>query len=559
MRRPPFSSVASLLLGGLLCAGCRGIIREGPPRSEVRARQSEINRNAAAQAHFAAGIIHELNERSPDALNEFYLAAKASPRDQELLLEVSSRLMTGRQYDKALEVLSWLVASPDAPDLAYVRLGFVYSQLGQFSKSIEANRVAIRKLPRFLPVRQNLFLNYLQSKQPAAALQTLDEAATEPGTDPEFLINLAELYTNLGRQYPEQAEAARRRALEVLNRAAQRIPGNAPLQLKLADGFNLLGNNAGATKAYLELLNQPDLAGPLRDVLRAKLIDLFLRGNDHARAIALLNDILRDAPDNAMAHYFLGSIAFEEKRWNDAVESYQRALLFNPGFEQIQYDLAGAQIAAGRGADAVKTLETVQLKFPVSFPSEYLLGLAYHEQKKYPEALTHLTAAEAIARASETNRLNATFFFQLGATAERVGDRAASEQYFEKCLALAPDNAEALNYLGYMWAEKGEKLERARQMIEQALQLEPDNAAFLDSMGWVLFQSGQPRAGLEFLLKAVAKSDEPDPTLFEHLGDAYAALKEMDKAHEAWAKSLALESNETVRKKLEAGRSPQEK
>lgn len=559
MSRLHFPSAVGLLLGMLLLGGCRGIIREGPPRAEVRARQSEITRNAEAQAHFAAGVIHELNEESAAAFTEFYLAAKANPRDEELLLEVSSRLMTGRQYDKALEVLTWLTALPNPPDLAYVRLGFVYSQLGQISKSIEANRIAIRKLPRFLPVRQNLFLNYLQSKQPTAALGALDEAAAEPDTAPEFLINLAELYTNFGRQFPEHADAARQRALEVLNRAAQRITPNTALQLKLADGFNLLGNNAGATKEYLELLNQPNLAGPLRDILRAKLVDLFLRGNDHAKAIGVLNEILRDAPENALAHYFLGSIAFDEKRWNDAVESYQRALVFNPGFEQIQYDLASAQIAAGHGADAVKTLEATQQKFPVTFPSEYLLGLAYHEQKKYPDALNHLTAAEAIARASDTNRLTAPFFFQLGATAERVGDRPAAEQYFEKCLALAPDDAEALNYLGFMWAEKGEKLERARQMIERAVKLEPDNAAFLDSMGWVLFQQGQPREGLEFLLKAVAKSEEPDPTLFDHLGDAYAALKEMDKAHEAWAKSLTLESNETVRKKLDAGKTPQAK
>jgi tetratricopeptide (TPR) repeat protein len=539
-----------------LLTGCRATIREGPSRSEQRAAQTEIARRAEAHAHFAAGVVHQLNEQSVEAFQEFYLAARANPQDEELLLDVSSRLIEGRQFEKALEVLTWATALPEPPDFAYVRLGFVYAQLGQFDKAIEANRVAVRKMPRFLPVRQNLFLNYLQTKQPAAALQVLDDAAAVPEADPEFLINLAELYANFGRQYPDQADQARRKGQEVLNRAADKVAAGTSLQLRLADGFNSVGDSSGAIKAYLDLLNHGSVAAPLRDILRAKLVDLFLQGNDHARALEQLNEIIRDEPDNSLAHYFLGSIAFDEKRWADAIASFERALLFNPGLEQIRYDLAGAQIAAGRGADAVKTLEAAQQKFPVSFPGEYLLGMAYHEQKKYPEALNHLTAAEAIARAADTNRLNATFYFQLGAAAERVGDRAVAVQYFEKCLALAPDNADALNYLGYMWAEKGEQLDRARTMIERAVKLEPDNAAFLDSMGWVLFQLGQPREALEFLLKAVAKSDEPDPTLYDHLGDAYAALQQMDRAREAWAKSLTLESNATVKRKLDAGKSP---
>jgi tetratricopeptide (TPR) repeat protein len=549
-------TLAAALLAMLALAGCRTAVREGSPHGEVRAQNAAVARRAAAHAHYAAAIIHGLNERPTEAFREFHLAAQADPQDEELLRDVSSRLIEGRQFDLALEVLAWLTALPEPPDIAYVRLGFVYSQLGQYEKSIEANQIAIRRQPRFLPVRQNLFLNYLQTQRPVAALQVLDEAAAEPGTDTEFRINLAELYVNLGRQYPDQAGAARQRALDVLKRAAPGVATNTPLQLKLADGFNLLGNAEGAIKAYLNLLNQDSLAGPLRDILRAKLVDLFLRGNERARAIEQLHEIIRETPENSMAHYFLGSIAFDEKRWNDAVDCFQRALLFNPSFEPVQYDLASAQIAAGRGADAVKTLTTVQQKFPVGFVSEYLLGMAYHEQKKYADALNHLTAAEAIARVSETNRLNAGLYFQLGVAAERVGDRAAAVQYFEKCLALAPDNADALNYLGYMWAEKGEHLDRARTMIERAVKLEPDNAAFLDSLGWVLYQLGKPREARDYLLQAIAKTEEPDPTLYDHLGDACAALKEMDKAREAWAKSLMLESNETIRKKLGDSPSP---
>ena len=183
--------------------------------------------------------------------------------------------------------------------------------------------------------------------------------------------------------------------------------------------------------------------------------------------------------------------------------------------------------------------------------------MAYHEQKQYGDALKCLLAAEAIARSKETNRLNTALYFQLGATSERAGDRAQAEEFFEKSIALSATNAEALNYLGYMWAEKGEKLERAQSLIELALKIEPDNAAFLDSLGWVYFQRGKLPEAVETLLKAAtATTEEPDATIYDHLGDAYAALKKMDKAREAWAKSLSLDATDAVKKKLDDIKSP---
>src|SRR4029077_15474753 len=96
-------------------------------------------------------------------------------------------------------------------------------------------------------------------------------------------------------------------------------------------------------------------------------------------------------------------------------------------------------------------------------------------------------------------RLMDSFYFQFGAACERAGDFAQSEKYFEKCLDLAPNFSQAQNYLGYMWAERGEKLDRARDLIEKALKAEPKNAAYLDSMGWVLFKLQRPKEALDYL------------------------------------------------------------
>jgi tetratricopeptide (TPR) repeat protein len=182
---------------------------------------------------------------------------------------------------------------------------------------------------------------------------------------------------------------------------------------------------------------------------------------------------------------------------------------------------------------------------------QFLTGIAYARQKSYPEAIQHFTAAEVIAKASDPKRLNQTFYFQLGAAHERKGDLEEAEKYFQESLRLAPDFAESLNYLGYMWAEHGIKLEKARELIEKALKIEPKNGAYLDSMAWVLFKLNQPQQALEYMLKAVEQTDEPDPTVFDHLGDIYAALNQPDKAREAYKKALELEPSEQIKKKVE--------
>jgi Tfp pilus assembly protein PilF len=102
-----------------------------------------------------------------------------------------------------------------------------------------------------------------------------------------------------------------------------------------------------------------------------------------------------------------------------------------------------------------------------------------------------------------------------------------------------------------MWAEHGTNLDNARDLIEKALKAEPKNAAYLDSMAWVLFKIGKPKEALDYALKSVAAPEEPDPTEYDHLGDIYKALNQPDRAREAWQKSLSLEPNDAVKKKLE--------
>jgi tetratricopeptide (TPR) repeat protein len=226
--------------------------------------------------------------------------------------------------------------------------------------------------------------------------------------------------------------------------------------------------------------------------------------------------------------------------------------LLKPEFEEAYYSLALAQLAGNATSDALATLDKARNRFAPSFELELWSGLAYSRQKAYTEAARHYSSAESIAKAADPRRLTHEFYFEMGAAYERSGDIPQAEKYFEKCLQLSPNYAAAQNYLGYMWAERGTKLERARDLIEKAVKAEPNNPAYLDSLGWVLFKLHQNQEALKYLSKAIELSPEQDATLLDHLGDIYSALQQPDKAHEAWTKSLSLEPNEEIKKKLEA-------
>jgi tetratricopeptide (TPR) repeat protein len=291
----------------------------------------------------------------------------------------------------------------------------------------------------------------------------------------------------------------------------------------------------------------------LRERIHAKLAGIYLRGSDHKKAVEQLEAIVRDDPTNPEAYYYLGYIAYSEKKPAQAAEYFSKTIVLNPDFPDPYYELALSQISLNKPDEALDTLEKARKKFAQNYTLELFSGLAYGRKKDYKQAIEHYTAAEVIAKATDPSKLDDTFYFQLGATYERLGDFTQAEQYFEKCLQLAPDSAEAQNYLGYMWAEHDMKLDKARELIEKAVKSEPKNAAYLDSLGWVLFKLHQPQEALGYTLKAVELTEEADATLYDHLGDIYAALNQTDKARDAWTKSLSVEPNEQIRKKLGSG------
>jgi len=465
-----------------------------------------------------------------------------------LVLELARRFLQNQQAIKAVELLSKATASPRATGKMFAWLGRACAEAGKTDLAVKADLAAISRSPDLLLGYRNLFTIYQENRQPDQALKVLDEAAGRASEDPEFWLELAELYSSYQQLHPDQSQSIKPKVVAALDRAAALKPQSLLLTQKLADGYKLMGEFSRAEPLYLELLDRfPALPGT-----REKLADIYLRTARKDKAAEQLEAISRDNPRNEQAYYYLGNIASQEKRLSDAEDYFEQALTLKPEFEPVYYRLAEVKINLNKPKDALGLLDSARARFKRNFVLEFLTAVAYARLKEYAEAVRHFTEAEVIARAGEPDSLSYLFYFQSGSAFERNRNYAEAEKQFRKCLDLFPQFAEAMNYLGYMWADRGENLEEARRLIEKAVELEPANPAFLDSMGWVLFKLKQPREALGWLQKAVQHAKEPDPTLYDHLGDIYCDLRQLDKARDAWRKSLDLEPNDQVKQKLSA-------
>jgi predicted Zn-dependent protease len=176
----------------------------------------------------------------------------------------------------------------------------------------------------------------------------------------------------------------------------------------------------------------------------------------------------------------------------------------------------------------------------------------YLQDKRYSDAERLLLRAEnkRFKNAADTERLK----FQRAEVYEKQKDFDRAESVLKEILKENPNNPVALNYIGYMLADRGVRLEEALQYVKEALAIDPRNGAYLDSIGWAFFKLNDMQNAEKYLLEAdqFAKND---PTIVEHLGDLYYKTGDLQKAESFWMRSISIgtveEDIQKVRRKLE--------
>jgi tetratricopeptide (TPR) repeat protein len=552
-----------LVVGGLFLAGCASTPKAPspapvpaaqavvPPAKDAPLSKEAQEARAEALAHYATGVSYELKGEPEKALEEYFLSALADPTREDFTLDVARRLIRQKKAAQAVELLSKAAAMPGASGNIDALLGVSYAQDGKKNEALAASHKAVLKAPDQLQGYQNLFHLYLQSDQPKEALKALEDAAKVSNPDINFLVDLAELYVTYTRAKTGEIEKIKPRVVSLLEAAAKLNPENPIQRQRMAESYLAVGELQKGGEIFAKLLKQFGNQPTIRDSLRARLTEIYLRSGDRKKAAEQLEAILQNDPTNPQAYFFLAGISHDAKEFPKAAEYYEKVILLKPDMEEAYDDLALTYMAMDQAEKTIATLEKAKAKFKASFKQEFYTALAYSSLKNYAKAVRSMTSAELLAKSTEPKRLTHQFYFQMGAAHERNKDYEQAEKSFQESLRLNPDFSDALNYLGYMWAERGMKLDQALPLIEKAVKLEPDNGAYLDSLAWVLFKLGRTKEALIHINKAIEKTEKPDATLYDHLGDIYTALKQPNQARDAWRKSVSIEPNPEVQKKIE--------
>jgi tetratricopeptide (TPR) repeat protein len=283
----------------------------------------------------------------------------------------------------------------------------------------------------------------------------------------------------------------------------------------------------------------------------------------------------RKGPELSQVDGQLGYIAFLRKDYDAAVAAVAPYLVDADGLNQQAFNLL-AQVARDRErpADGLKVARAAaaKSKAPVvrATLGEFLLRSASEaersEGEKALDALAlesregALAAADAWQRlekygkaadtaraALETYREDPDLLFRLAASLEREKKTAESVAAFEQLLQVRSDHAPGLNYLGYMWADRGENLPRALGLIKKAVELDPGNGAYLDSLGWAYFQMGELDLA-EKNLREASELTPDDPTIEEHLGDVSEKRGDVAAARKHWNRALTLKPEDSGKK-----------
>ena len=172
-----------------------------------------------------------------------------------------------------------------------------------------------------------------------------------------------------------------------------------------------------------------------------------------------------------------------------------------------------------------------------------LLASLYRKAKDYQKAIATLQEVAVL------DPKNDQVQFQLGALYDEIKNKDKTVEHMKKAIELNPQNAPALNYLGYTWAEMGVRLDEAEELILRALKVEPNDGFYIDSLGWVYYQRGDYRRAVEQLERAVELTVD-DPTITEHLGDAYEKVGKVDKALQRYQDALKRSKEEEQLKRI---------
>lgn len=545
--------VPAVALGG--CSGGAAPVASQPSPESARQAQAFAT---YLSARFAAGQ-HDM----PEAARYYSQALQNDPGNPSLLALSFFYATTSGDFATAEKYAGQVVAvtgDDRAARLALAVIGFKRKDYGEVRKNLSASA----KGP-FTTLTLALFDAWAAAAQHDAAgvEKNIQLLMGQKGAESMGTFHGALIADYLGND--AAAEAGYRKAL-----------GSSAPTPRVLDAYGRFlerrGRGADAAALYGKYANETGLITVVRPAL-ARLAarqkpDALVRNPADGAAEALFGiaaslteaqsaDVsilyLRMAlylrPDLSLAEVLLADRFETLKKYDAAITIYRGISPDSPYYRMAQIQAALNAQRLGRSDEAVAGLRKLTAANPGDTEAWVAMGDTYRASEKYAEAIAAYDSAEKSLR--QPTRRDWPMFYARAMAKERLKRLDDSEKDIETALKLSPEQPELLNYLGYSWVDRGRRIEEALVMLEKARSLRPYDGYIVDSVGWAYYKLGRYQDAARTLQAAVLLVPG-DPTINDHLGDAFWRTGRRIEARFQWNHAITFSNDEAEKAAIAA-------
>lgn len=488
---------------------------------------------AAVDDHLLLGRLYRLDNNMLAAEKEFKTAVQLQPDSEDALINLAYLYTEEGDNAKAVQTLEGVAGQSDSARL-YAALGYTYEQNHEYKKAISAYRRSLELDKDNLDSMRGLAQNLYNDGQMEPALAEYKSIAEADPQDPQAQLRIAEIYRQTG-QFDS--------ALDYLRRAQSLVQDSFEVNYNIALVYEAQGRNDDAAQVLQDLVAKTEKADGKYTSGEANNHALFLEhlGNiyrdqgKYQLAIATYQKILPLGSDQAERGYEQIVETYRtEKMWGDALNEAQEAVSKQPNSRELKKNLALQLADNGKGPEAVALVRSLIKNDSTDYDLYLALAQINTSLRHFKDAEDAAAQAEKLASKPDDKEFTA---FVAGSVFEREKKYDLAEQKFKSVLTDDPRNAAVLNYLGYMLADRGLRLQEALGYIQKAVAQEPQNGAYLDSLGWVYYKLGNYDLAEANVLKASEKMGN-DGTIQDHLAEIYFKTDRLKQAVAHWERAL---------------------
>ncbi|MFA5907102.1 MAG: tetratricopeptide repeat protein [Desulfobacula sp.] len=261
-------------------------------------------------------------------------------------------------------------------------------------------------------------------------------------------------------------------------------------------------------------------------------IEEYISKKKFKDAVIIFSEMLKADPENSTLNFFAGMAHEANDDFKTAIARFKKIKPDHPQYKKAVIRIAYLYKQLGENQAAVEYLEEKIIAYPKDIDMITYLASVFEKDGHFEKAFNVLN------KGLEDSPDNTSLLFKLGAVQDKADLKDESILTMKKIIQLDPEDAGALNYLGYSYADKGIFLDEALSLIEKAYKLKPGDGYIIDSLGWVYYKRGDYDKAVEYLEKA-AELSSFETIISDHLGDAYQKVNRPKDALEIYKKALS--------------------